>query len=277
MSIKDLAVQIDHTPHCEPGLEVALALAERTGAHLSAIHVDPVSLSPELVAMSSAPVLLESLYDEQAQRAEESRKRFDARVAGQNYIGEWRAAQGPAFEALCVHARHADLLVITQDGDDDRGGAFAGLAETAVMECGRPVLVVPYIGAPAPLDGKILVAWNGTRQAARAANDAIPLMSLAKEVEVVAIHPSGTDLAGVPIPGADLCLHLARHGIDAQARTLHGDDIAAGDLLLSHVVDSGANMVVMGAYGHSRLRELVLGGMTRNILRHMTAPILMSH
>ena len=141
----------------------------------------------------------------------------------------------------------------------------AGLAETAVVDSGRPVLVVPYVGAPAPLDGKILVAWNGTRQAARAANDAIPLMHLAKEVEVVAIHPSGTDLAGVPIPGADLCLHLARHGIDAQARTIHGDDVAAGDLLLSHIVDSGANMVVMGAYGHSRLRELVLGGMTRNI------------
>lgn len=277
MSIKDLAVHVDHSEHCKPGLEVAIALAERTGAHLSAIYVDPIPVSPELVAMSTAPVLLESVFEEQEQRARRSKALYEAAIAGRQVAGEWRKAEGPMYDALSVHARHADMLVVTQEGDGSSAPVLGGFAETAMIESGRPALVVPYIGASEPVGGKVLVAWNGTRQAARAANDGIVLMQLAREVEVVSIRPEEGELAGAPLPGADLCLHLARHGIAAEARVITGIDVGAPELLLSHAADSGANLIVMGGYGHSRLRELVLGGMTRSILAHMTVPVLMSH
>ena len=275
MSIKDLAVHVDHSEHCRPALELALALTERTGAHLSAIYVDPVPVSPDLVAMSTTPALLQSIFEEQDQRARRSREMFDAALATRTVEGEWRKADGPMYEALSVHARYADMLLVTQEGDGDNGPLLGGFAQAAVIESGRPVLVVPFIGAAEPVQGKVIVAWNGTRQAARAANDALPLMKLAREVEVLSILPEDDEQA--PFPGAELCLHLARHGIAAQARVLTGGDVGAPDLLLSHASDVDANLIVMGAYGHSRLRELVLGGMTRHMLRHMTVPLLMSH
>ncbi len=280
MSIKDLAVHVDHKEQCRKGLDVALRLAERASAHLTGIYVDSVPVSPELVAMSTAPVLLESIVEEQEQRVQRAKALFDGVTARSGVSVEWRRARGPMFEALNVHARYADMLVITQDGGGDDGGTgslIGGLTDSAVIESGRPVLVVPYIGAGPPFDGHVLVAWNGSRESARAVNDALPVLKLASLVEVVTIDPKATELADAPLPGADLCLHLARHGINAEAKVIPGSDVDAGNMLLSHAADVGANLIVMGAYGHSRLRELVLGGMTLHLLRHMTVPVLMSH
>ena len=127
------------------------------------------------------------------------------------------------------------------------------------------------------MDGTALVAWNGGRESARAANDALPLLTLARQVQVVVIDPEGTDLEGSALPGAALAEHLARHDIPVETKVLHGRDVDAGNCLLSHAADVSANLIVMGAYGHSRLRETVLGGMTRHLMLHMTVPVLMSH
>ena len=145
------------------------------------------------------------------------------------------------------------------------------------MASGRPVLVVPFTGAAPPVGGTALVAWNGGRESARAANDALPLLSLAREVQVVVIDPEGTDLEGTGLPGAALAEHLARHDIPVETKVLHGAEVDAPNVLLSHAADVNANLIVSGAYGHSRLRETVLGGMTRHLMLHMTAPVLMSH
>jgi len=277
MQIRDLAVHVDHRERSCRGLEVAVALAERFEAHLVGIYVDTVPMAPELVAMSTAPVLLESIVEEQEERAGAARRRFEQAAAAAGVSSAFRHAQGPMFEALNVNARYADLLVLTQEGDGESGPMLGGFADYTVMDCGRPVLVVPFIGAPPPVGGTALVAWSGTREAARAVHDALPLLALAHRVQVVVIQPEDTELSGVPLPGADLCEHLARHGLDAEAKVIAGHDVDAGNLLLSHAVDVDANLVVMGAYGHSRLREMVLGGMTRHMLAHMTVPVLMSH
>ena len=277
MQIRDLAVHVDHREQSRMGLEVAVALAERFAAHLVGIYVDSVPMAPELVAMSTAPVLLETIAEEQEERAAAARGRFEQAVQAAGVSNAFRHAQGPMFEALNVNARYADLLVLTQEGDGESGPVLGGFADYTVMDCGRPVLVVPFIGAAAPVGGTALVAWSGTREAARAVHDALPLLALAKRVQVVVIQPEDTELSDAPLPGADLSEHLARHGLDVEAKVIAGHDVDAGNLLLSHAADTDANLIVMGAYGHSRLREMVLGGMTRHMLAHMTVPVLMSH
>jgi len=277
MSIKDLAVHVDHGERCRPGVELAIALAERSGAHLTGIYVDSVPMAPELVAMSAAPVLLETITQEQEERASSAQATFEG-LAGQAGIRfSSRRSRGPMFAALNTHARYADMLVLTQEGDGESGPVLGGFADYAVMDSGRPVLVVPFIGASLPADGTALVAWNGSRESARAVHDALDLLALAKQVEVVVIEPGATELSDAAMPGADLCEHLARHGLKVEARVIPGSDVDAGNLLLSHAADVGANLLVMGAYGHSRLREMVLGGMTHHMLLHATVPVLMSH
>jgi nucleotide-binding universal stress UspA family protein len=247
MTIRDLAVHVDYRDRCRKGLDVAVGLAERCAAHLTGVYVDSVPIAPEMMAMSTAPVLLETIAEEQQERAASARRIFDAATqrAGLN-----TGKSGPVL---------------------------GGFADYAVMDCGRPVLVVPFVGAAVPVDGTVLVAWSGTRESARAANDALPLLALASRVQVLVIEPEDTPLSDAQLPGADFCEHLARHDIKAEAKVIPGSDVDAGDLLLSHAADVDANLIVMGAYGHSRLRQLVLGGMTRHMLTHMTVPVLMSH
>ena len=140
--------------------------------------------------------------------------------------------------------------------------------------------MVPYIGAGERLGTRVMVAWDGGREAARAVGDALPLLARAESVAVLVINPS-QDGHGEQ-PGADIALHLARHGITVEAQHLEAQhleaqDLSVGDALLSRLADQDIDLLVMGAYGHSRLRELVLGGVTRKIFQQMTVPVLMSH
>jgi nucleotide-binding universal stress UspA family protein len=148
---------------------------------------------------------------------------------------------------------------------------------TTVMTSGRPVLAIPFAGDFPTLGERVLVAWNASREAARAVNDALPLMAAAKQVTVLAINPQrGIGRQG-DVPAADIALHLARHGVKAEAAHTVANDISDGEALLSYAADVGADLIVSGAYGHSRARELVFGGVTRTLIAEMTAPVLLSH
>ncbi len=277
MGYKNLCVHVDYRPRCRTSIKLAVEMAENFDAHLTGVFVDPVPMSPELVAMSATPILLEQIMQEQELRAAEAKSAFDE-ITGKSMVRTgWRRASGPMYSALNVHGRYCDLLILNQEGDGDDALSLGGFADSAVIETGRPVLVVPFIGAVVPLGGKVLVAWNGTREATRAVNDALPLLMAAKEVQVVCIDPPTTEEAEVSLPGADLCFHLATHGVRAEAHVISGSDMDSGNVLLSYAADFGANLIVSGAYGHSRLRELVLGGMTLHLLRYMTVPVFMSH
>jgi nucleotide-binding universal stress UspA family protein len=140
---------------------------------------------------------------------------------------------------------------------------------------GRPVLVVPYIGPSGTLGKRVLLAWNATREATRAATDALPFLQAADEVLVVLVKPHS--ISHGEVPGADIGLYLARHGVHVKVETIEGVDIDAGNLLLSRAADLSSDLIVMGAYGHSRFSELVLGGVTRTMFESMTVPVLMSH
>lgn len=173
--------------------------------------------------------------------------------------------------------RYTDLAVLGQHNPDDGSDTNRGLIDRLVLSAGRPCLVIPYIGAHETIGQRVLVAWNARREAVRAVNDALPILQQAASVVVLAANPPAGDAGEGDIPSADICHHLARHGVQAEARSAISTDIDVGNLLLSSASDLGADLIVMGAYGHSRLRETVLGGVTRHLLHHMTVPVFISH
>jgi nucleotide-binding universal stress UspA family protein len=151
------------------------------------------------------------------------------------------------------------------------------LPEKVVLESGRPVVVIPFIGAPQTIGKRVMVAWNASRESVRAVNDALPVLVQSDTVEVLAINPPAGETGDGDIPCADICLHLARHGVNAVAESMQAADISVGDVLLSRAADRGVDLIVMGAYGHSRFREIVLSGVSRRLFNHMTVPVLFSH
>jgi nucleotide-binding universal stress UspA family protein len=145
------------------------------------------------------------------------------------------------------------------------------------MTSGRPLLVVPFAGSYEAVGHNVLVGWNGSGEAARAINDALPLLKQAKKVTVLAINPRHGIGGDGDVPAADIALHLARHGVTAEAAHTIASDISEGDALLSYAADLGVDLLVCGMYGHSPLRERAFGGVTRSLLTEMTVPVLMSH
>jgi nucleotide-binding universal stress UspA family protein len=142
---------------------------------------------------------------------------------------------------------------------------------------GRPVLVVPYVGELKDVAQNVMVCWSATREAARAVTDALPLLQRAQKVTVLSANPRGSAQGHGESPGSDIALYLARHGVRAEASRTAAQDVDVGNLILSCAFDAGAGLIVMGAYGHSRVREIVLGGTTRTVLSSMTGPVLLSH
>ena len=193
---------------------------------------------------------------------------------------EWHTTDGDAVKAVSLFGRHADLAVIGQE-NPDRGafGASADLAESVVLASGRPVLIVPYVGTYSNAGRRVMVAWDASREAARAVADALPLLQAAESVVTLSANPGSgprPDRHG-DLPGADIARHLARHGVNVEVHRIETQDVAVADMLLNRIADESIDLLVMGAYGHARVREIWLGGVTRDVLRHMTVPVLVSH
>jgi nucleotide-binding universal stress UspA family protein len=171
-------------------------------------------------------------------------------------------------------ARRFDISVCGQP-DPDTPAAEEIIAEALLFESGRPVIVVPYVQKRDASLNRVMVCWDGSRAATRAIADSIPFLKKANQVDIVMIASSrGKD---DEVPGADLGQHLARHGVSVEVKRLTSPDIDITSTILSYAADTGADLIVMGGYGHSRLREFILGGVTRGILSSMTVPTLMSH
>jgi nucleotide-binding universal stress UspA family protein len=275
MSLRDLLVIADNDPTYSARLDIALALAAEHRAHLTGLHVMPPPLTPTYGDMP-VPETVEKMQRLELEDAARRAAAVFAERAGRTAIStEWRVAEGDIVRVASEHARYADLTMLPQGMD--LGFATADLArlpEELALGVSRPVLVIPRYGSFPTVGVRVLVAWNRSREATRAIHDALPFLRRAKQVTILSIDPD--DDAEHRLPGADLGLHLARHGVTVQAATIAGADVAVGDLLLSYAADHDVDLIVMGAYGHTRLREMVLGGASRTLLRHMTAPVLMS-
>lgn len=275
MSLKDILVYVDGSRETTSTLAAACALARDHDAHLTGLAVDRPPEIPGYASIEIPPSALEIIQAQRRETAEKAREVFEKAVAaaGITSRSRWSLAKGMPLESLSLRTRYTDVVVVSQSNPEREDGSGDDMVDDLILICGRPVLVIPYIGAPERIGKKVLVAWNASREAARAVADAMPILEAADSVEVIAVEPNGLGDA----PGADIAEHLARHGVNATANKTTGLDIDVGDVLLNHIADSGADLMVMGAYGHSRMRELVLGGATRHLLQHMTVPVLLSH
>jgi nucleotide-binding universal stress UspA family protein len=152
------------------------------------------------------------------------------------------------------------------------------MVEDLLMTAGRPVLIIPYAGQFGSIGSNTLIGWTATREAARAVHDALPLLAPSAKVTVLSVQSSKPPPDVKMLPSVEIAEHLARHGLDVSAaRTVVSDGLSPADALLDYASDISADLLVVGGYGHSRTREMILGGVTRDLLRHMTVPVLMSH
>jgi nucleotide-binding universal stress UspA family protein len=282
MALNDILVHLDPTPRCAARLELAAALASRHGAHLTGLHVIDIPSANYFygAAMPFVPTNPEDIIERMRAEANAAAKPIETAfrdcLSRNGLQGEWRLVEGNPPAMVALHARYADLCVVGQPNPYEPQDADP-VTVTTVMTAGRPVLAIPFAGAFPTVGERVLVAWNASREAARAVNDALPLLAGAKQVTVLAINPQRGVGGHGEVPAADIALHLARHGLKAEAAHTVAKDISDGEALLSYAADVGADLIVAGAYGHSRARELVFGGVTRTLISEMTAPVLLSH
>jgi len=274
--IKDIVVNLGLGSR-DPAGEYAVSVAEAFGAHLLGVAVSYEPIIPGTVMGGIPPEIIESQRAESDKKARVAVDRFEQAVKRAGISSETRtisASISGAAEQIGRMGRRFDLVIV---GQPERQKSLPDevVDEGVLFESGRPVIFVPFIQKGGMKLDRIMVCWDGSRAATRAIADAMPFLQKAKQVEIVIISdkPSKKD----EVPGADLGQHLARHGLKVDVKRITSPEIDVPSTILSYAADSSADMIVMGGYGHSRLREFVLGGATRGLLESMTVPVLMSH
>lgn len=278
MGYKTILVHCDAGAKVSQRLAVAAELAQRHGARLIGNYVqEPFSTPVFFDGMMPLDDMI--TYFEQAAKASQALAvaAFDKAVKGLHLSTEWRLQNGYIYDELAVQARYADLLVVGQADAEDTSTAPPDLPEVVALATGRPTLVVPHIGVSAKPGQTVMLCWNASRESARAASDALPFLKEARKVIVLVVDPKSSTSGHGEEPGADAAAWLARHGVDVTVQRDTAADADVGSLILSRAADHGADLIVMGLYGRSRLRELVLGGASRTLLASMTVPVLMAH
>ena len=259
-------------------VDAAAHLASRHQSHLIGLYVIPPVPTYGTSAMGAGMIASGlNTFREEAARIEAA---FAKATREQPFTAEWRlvTAQGKGVaETIMDHGRSADLIMASQRDPSWDFHTLLDEPERLAVESGRPVLLIPYAGHFSSFGKRVTIAWNGRREAARAAFDALPLLKMASTVRILWINPQDEVQDVGDIPTAEIAAALARHGVKCETATTAAADIDVGDVLLSSLADDGCDLLVMGAYGRSRLREFVFGGATRHILRSMTVPVLMSH
>jgi nucleotide-binding universal stress UspA family protein len=285
MALKDILVHLDTGARSPVRLAAAAALARRHGAHLTGVAIVDIPSTEYFYgatmpfAGSGPEQIVTQMRNEAVAAAGPVEAAFRDLLRREGLEGEWRLVEGNVPATLSLHARYADLTVVGQPNPYEPVGSADrdAVVVSTLMSSGRPVLTIPFAGAFPVIGDRILVAWNASREATRAVADAMPLLAQASAVTILAINPRHGIAGHGDVPAADIALHLARHGVRAEAAHTVATDIPDAEALLSYAADIGADLIVAGGYGHSRARELVFGGVTRTLLQEMTVPVLLSH
>jgi len=278
MTYKTILVHVDDSPQWPGRFEVAAGLAADFGAHLVGLCLVRKPELPGYIRSAEIAEMLAQRARDAEDRVKASRQMLLDRLAAQGLSGECRVVEGEAADLAAVHGRYADLLIISQaDMNAPNAAAAMDDIQSVIFAAGRPLLLVPYTGKVRTLGKNVFVAWNASREATRAVTDALPLLQRADKVTVMVVRPRSDARAHGEVPGADVAAYLARHGVKVDVMSEEGEGIDVGELMLSRVADLGSDLIVMGAYTHSRLRQWILGGATRTMLESMTVPVLMSH
>jgi len=276
MAMKDLLVNLATGIADDATIAYAISLAQTFDAHLAGVAFVNDDIPPAMLAGEVPPAWIEELHEEAQTAAQAAVEKFEEAVKRAGISAQ--AACLPAgltdpAELFGRMARRFDLSVVRQ-AEPGKATPAPLIIEAALFETGRPTLVVPYVQKGGVRLERIMVCWDGSRSAARAAGDAMPFLQRATTVQVVMVTEHGKS---DEVPGADIAQHLARHGLAVELKPIVAPNAKTADVLMSHAADTSADLLVLGGYGHSRLRELVLGGVTRSILETMTIPTLMSH
>jgi nucleotide-binding universal stress UspA family protein len=278
MNYRTILVHCDATPKLSQRLEVAVELAQRFGALLAGVHVQvPIDI-PTLATGVIPPVEFYAAYEAAAKAQHDAAAAaFEKAIKGSHLSAEWRLAKGYHEDELVIQARYADLFILGQTEPTGGTPTPRGLPEMLSISSGRATLVVPHIGVRVKPGKSIMLCWNASREGARAAADALPFLTMADKVTVLIVNTKELGSGHGPEPGAAISAWLARHGV--RVTVLHdvATDATVGEVILSHATDHDVDLIVMGLYGHSRLREVILGGASRTVLSSMTVPVLMAH
>lgn len=270
MAIKDLLVYLDTWEGSAKRLEAAIDLAANIRASVSALYVIRLlDLQPYMMGPISADIL-EADRERRLKEAEFVKQKVAELADRRGVPVEMRIAEGVAAPLLCLHGHYSDVIVAGPGGETDDGG----MAAEALLGSGRPVLVVPKDGIKETIGDNIFVAWSASRESTRALHDALPLLCAANQVYVGLFNP---DQSGNGEPGQDVARHLARHGVNVTVVSEVTSELSVGDAIMNKAKVLGCDMVVMGGYGHSRLREFAFGGVTRDVLTNAALPVFMSH
>ena len=274
--LKDVVVNLSGRAPLDFAADYATSIAATFGAHVTGIAFLYEPVIPD-GTLGGVPVdLIELQREENSKIARDAISRFEAGVKKAGVASETRqldATFGGAATLFAQVARRFDISVVAQ-AQREQGATDELIIEGALFESGRPVIVVPYIQKSGLTLERVLACWDGGRTAARAIADAMPFLERAKAVDLVIV---AEERKNDEITGVRMSEHLRRHGVAVSVKRIAKGDLAVQDVILSYAADSGADFMVMGGYGHSRLREFILGGVTRGILNSMTVPVLMSH
>jgi nucleotide-binding universal stress UspA family protein len=278
MTYKTILVHLNDKRRAETLLEPAIHLARLHSARLIGMHIH-ASLPAPPISIPYAAKILGSAVAFERMGAEEIAAMFAQATTNQPFVAEWKALRVSHLDLADVvmqHGHSADLIIVGQTDPDRDLSPLLNFPERLALESGRPVLVVPYVGRYREIGRNVLIAWKPRRESARAVFDALPMLKRAQKVEILEVMERADDGSSLASDHT-IAAALARHGIKPAVQTSIAADISVGNEILSRVADASADLLVMGAYGHSRVRELVFGGVTRHIARHMTVPTLFSH
>lgn len=281
MTYADIFLHLDTSDGADARVDYTLALASAQNAHITsyAIAATPAAYS---YGIAPVPVEMVTMQQEIAQGAAKlAIENFNKRAKNTDKPGEILTKTGVigfAIRELAMDARHADLIVVGQPLPGSDGYTIhAQLIEEILFSAGRPVLIVPYIGAKPEAPKNVLIAWDGSQEVTRAVHDALPILKEADKVTVMVIDPDKRPDRHGDEPGADIGRHLARHGLEVTVAQEVSLGLNIGEFLISRIADGDHDLLVMGGYSHSRLREMILGGATRTVLESMTIPVFLSH
>ena len=280
MTLRTILTYLPSGALAEPVLKAAVALAKPRGAHVVGLHLQ-ASYYPAYgeVAIAMPPDVVEQMRKPLRERAQKLEETFKGRMAEMGLSSEWRTGTGEYAmlpQRIIDEAVSADLVICPKVGADEVDVTTLDLPERLILGAGRPVLVAPG-GVDRLPPKRVLIAWNNSAQAARAVFDSLDLMKEAQAVTILSIAENEDDRADAERGAGKLAATLERHGIAARVDAVASRHASAGAYLMERLDADGADLLVMGCYGHSRLREMVFGGVTRDILANVKIPALMSH
>jgi nucleotide-binding universal stress UspA family protein len=274
MSIKTVLLHLNNDQQLDARIETALGLAVEHDAHLIGLYTIAQVTVPTSFMGYVPPEFIEQSRKTEEENAAASKSKLESLAAKVDKQVEVIVEEGYAPDIINHHALAADIVVVGQgDPDEENNTQSRYIAEEIVVSSPRPVLIIPAAGNYRNFGKHVMVGWNNTRESSRALHEALPFLKLAEKVTLLSVNAAEDEEDETK----HILAHLERHSIKAEYKSGRWPDLSVGDAILDALVDYSADMLVMGAYGHSRLREMILGGATKNILEHMTAPVLFAH